>query len=355
VQRQKKKLRGSQKLHRWSLTTILSTVQQERFAKQLHTRTSDFFNQYITTVEMGEKRHYGDYAEHPDRAAKRHKEAGGGNYSDKPRYQQPGFKKHARRPESSNWAKKRARTIERRLRNPDNLPANVQRDLESELAALQRQIEERQDKRLRAHMIGKYHMLRFFGKPRSWRIENACCANLLERKKATRRQKQLKKRHDTTDDAAEKAELAEDLRVAEIDVLYPQYYPFLEPYVSLYPQSGNNGEGEGEGEEEKDDKEDDKDTAEKQSTAAQFTRGPRPPMWEEIKTTYEAGGLRALQKIRDRQPPKGDKQGKQGKEAKGAKGGKASAGTDGDKSGKKSKETKNAEEGSESDDGGFFE
>lgn len=113
---------------------------------------------------MGEKRQYGDYAEHPDRVAKRHKD--GSNYDiNKPRYQQPGFKKHARRPESSNWAKKRARTIERRLRNPDSLPANVQRDLEAELAALSRQIEDRQDKRLRAHMIGKYHMLRFFGKP----------------------------------------------------------------------------------------------------------------------------------------------------------------------------------------------
>lgn len=117
---------------------------------------------------MGEKRQYGDYGEHGDRVAKRYKETGG----DKPRYQQPGFKKHARRPESSNWAKKRARTIERRLRNPDNLPANVQRDLESELAALQRQVEERQDKRLRAHMIGKYHMLRFFGGCTLWSLSN---------------------------------------------------------------------------------------------------------------------------------------------------------------------------------------
>lgn len=169
--------------------------------------------------------------------------------------------------------------------------------------------------------------------------------NFVERKKATRRQKQLQKRHDTSDDAAEKAELEADLRVAEIDVLYPQYYPFLEAYVSLYPQSGKRGDDD----EEKEEKEDDKDTAEKQRAAAPFARGPRPPMWEEIKTTYEAGGLRALQKIRDRQPPK---EGKKDKEVKGGKGSKAE--TDGDKPSKKSKESKKVED-SDSDDGGFFE
>ncbi|KIH90633.1 rRNA-processing protein efg-1 [Sporothrix brasiliensis 5110] len=278
---------------------------------------------------MGEKRQYGDYAEHPDRAAKRQKESSNNSYnsynSDKPRHLQPGVKKHARRPESSNWAKKRARTIERRLRNPDSLPANVQRDLESELAALRRQIEERQSKRVRAHMISKYHMLRFF-----------------ERKKAIRRQKQLKKQHNATDDAAEKAELAQDLAVAEIDVLYPQYYPFLEPYVSLYPQSKKGT--------------DDKDDKDGKSTAP-FSRSPRPPMWEEIKAAYEAGGLQALQNIRDRQPPK---EGKQSKDAKGSKGSKASKA---DKAGAekkpgntaKSKESKKVEVESDSDDGGFFE
>ncbi|ERS97199.1 uncharacterized protein SPSK_02659 [Sporothrix schenckii 1099-18] len=284
---------------------------------------------------MGEKRQYGDYAEHPDRAAKRQKESANNSYhSDKQRHQQPGVKKHARRPESSNWAKKRARTIERRLRNPDSLPANVQRDLESELAALRRQIEERQSKRVRAHMISKYHMLRFF-----------------ERKKAIRRQKQLKKQHDATDDAAEKAELAQDLAVAEIDVLYPQYYPFLEPYVSLYPQSKKGKDGE-------DDKEDKEDKDGK--STAPFSRSPRPPMWEEIKAAYEAGGLRALQNIRDRQPPK---EGKQSKDAKGSKPSKASKASKADKAGTdnkpgktaKSKESKKVEVESDSDDGGFFE
>ncbi|CAK7213831.1 18S rRNA maturation protein [Sporothrix curviconia] len=273
---------------------------------------------------MGEKRQYGGDADHNGPSAKRYKASGRGGYQ-----QQSGFKKNARRSESSNWAKKRARTIERRLRNPGSLPANVQRDLERELAALQRQIEERQDKRQRAHMISKYHMIRFF-----------------ERKKAMRRQKQLQKRHDATQDEAEKAELAADLGVAEIDVLYPQYYPFLEAYVSLYPQSGKKGEGKEDGKGDKDgddgddgdDKEDGKDN---DTDPTKFSRGPRPPMWVTIKTAYEKGGLRALEAIRDRQPAKEGKN--------------AAKDTNGDKPSKKRKETKRMEEDSDSDSGGFFE
>ncbi|CAK7229249.1 18S rRNA maturation protein [Sporothrix bragantina] len=266
---------------------------------------------------MGEKRQYGGDADHSGPSAKRFKESRRGGY------QQPGFKKNARRPESSNWAKKRARTIERRLRNPESLPANVQRDLERELVALQRQIEGRQDKRQRAHMISKYHMIRFF-----------------ERKKAMRRQKQLQKRHDATEDETEKAEMAADLAVAEIDVLYPQYYPFLEAYVSLYPQSGKKGDGE-----EDEEKDDDKD---KDIDPTKFFKGPRPAMWDTIKAAYEKGGIRALEAIRDRQPAKEDKKADK-------TGSKAASETNGDKLGKKQKETKKAEEEEDSDDGGFFE
>lgn len=65
---------------------------------------------------------------------------------------------------SINSAKKRARTIERRLNKGDDLPADVQQKLEREMAALQRRVEEVQGKKLRQKMIGKYHMVRFFGK-----------------------------------------------------------------------------------------------------------------------------------------------------------------------------------------------
>ncbi|CAK7565563.1 MAG: 18S rRNA maturation protein [Sporothrix epigloea] len=271
---------------------------------------------------MGEKRQHGGDADHGGPSAKRYKESGKGGF------QQPNFKKNARRPESSNWAKKRARTIERRLRNPESLPANVQRDLERELAALQRQVEGRQDKRQRAHMISKYHMIRFF-----------------ERKKAMRRQKQLQKRHDAADDETEKRQLAEDLSVAEIDVLYPQYFPFLEAYVSLYPPSSKKGESAEVNDSKGKDEDKDADT-----DAPRFSRGPRPPMWDTIMRAYKSGGIPALEAIRDRQPDKGDRKTKTDKVSSNA-----ARGTKDDKTGKKNKELKKTEEEPDSDDGGFFE
>lgn len=104
---------------------------------------------------MGEKRQSNDYAE-AEPATKRHR-SDGFNKSQH-------TKKKAARPESSSWAKKRARAIERRMqRNPDSLPANVQQNLEREMIALRQQLSSRQEKKQRAYMISKYHMIRFFG------------------------------------------------------------------------------------------------------------------------------------------------------------------------------------------------
>ena len=64
-----------------------------------------------------------------------------------------------------NWVKKRARTIERRFKTGQNMPANIQNDLERELAHHQQKIEEIADEKRRKQMIKKYHMVRFFGKP----------------------------------------------------------------------------------------------------------------------------------------------------------------------------------------------
>ena len=66
--------------------------------------------------------------------------------------------------DSINAIKKRARAIERLLAR-DNLkiPANKQNDLERELAAHKRRIEDARTKKDRSRMIQKYHMVRFFG------------------------------------------------------------------------------------------------------------------------------------------------------------------------------------------------
>ena len=83
------------------------------------------------------------------------------------RDKKPQFKKLKRKEENINWVKKRARTIERLfLRENAKLPANVQKDLERELAAHQQRIEDEKFRKKRSDMIGRYHMVRFFGESR---------------------------------------------------------------------------------------------------------------------------------------------------------------------------------------------
>lgn len=65
--------------------------------------------------------------------------------------------------QSLNEIKKRARDIERRFAKGDELPADVQRNLERELAHCKRQVEDLQYKKKRSEMISKYHKVRFFG------------------------------------------------------------------------------------------------------------------------------------------------------------------------------------------------
>jgi hypothetical protein len=73
-------------------------------------------------------------------------------------------KKHKTREGTINWVKKRARTLERRFRRDhSNMPADVQNELERELAAHQQRLAGERDKKQRKKMITKYHMVRFFG------------------------------------------------------------------------------------------------------------------------------------------------------------------------------------------------
>lgn len=65
--------------------------------------------------------------------------------------------------QSLNEIKKRARDIQRRFQKADNIPADIQRNLERELAQCQRQIEDLGRKKRRSDMIGKYHHVRFYG------------------------------------------------------------------------------------------------------------------------------------------------------------------------------------------------
>ncbi|OAA58563.1 rRNA-processing protein efg1 [Niveomyces insectorum RCEF 264] len=264
---------------------------------------------------MGEKRRFhGETAEDGGGPApKRHREThdhdgGPGRFPSRGGYKKSSVREQ--RFDSSNWAKKRIRTIQRRLqRNPETLPANVQQDLERELSALRQQLAERMSKKQRAHMISKYHMVRFF-----------------ERKKATRLEKQLRRQLVGTEDPAARARIEADLHIAEVDRLYAHYHPLLEPYISLYPLSdkqksssgrssktndeedekdraGNGSESESESESE-DQEKGDKGVraAARQSSAAQALRASRPPMWTVVEATMRAGGLEALERLRWRDP-----------------------------------------------------
>lgn len=71
------------------------------------------------------------------------------------------------------WIKKRARAIERLFEHDNSkMPANVRKDLERELAAHKQRIAEDRQKKFRNKMIGKYHMVRFFGKTRILPIQD---------------------------------------------------------------------------------------------------------------------------------------------------------------------------------------
>ncbi|KAI2470396.1 hypothetical protein F4781DRAFT_390800, partial [Annulohypoxylon bovei var. microspora] len=166
---------------------------------------------------------------------------------------------------SINWMKKRARTIERRFKTGQNMPANIQNDLERELAHHQQRIEDAVDDKRRKAMIKKYHMVRFF-----------------ERKKADRLAKQMKSQLKTATDEKEIEKLNADLHRAEIDSLYTRYFPHRERYTSLYPVTAK-------GEEKKEDT----------SSAAQALYAERPPLWEVIEKA-STEGIPALVKIRER-------------------------------------------------------
>ncbi|KAK0748651.1 hypothetical protein B0T21DRAFT_380431 [Apiosordaria backusii] len=203
--------------------------------------------------------------------------------------------------ESMTAIKKRARAIERLLaHDAEKLPAHKKREMERELAAHKRRIADAQYKKNRAKMISKYHMVRFF-----------------ERKKATRIAKQLEKKLAQATDADEIAKLKTDLHKAEVDIAYAIYYPFMEPYISLYAKPAA-------GEEEK---------------ATQYLHTERPPMWALIEKTREEG-REALERLQNRKP-QDDAEGEEAEEG-------------GKKGSKKSKSAK-AKKDEESDDGGFFE
>ncbi|KAK0609211.1 hypothetical protein B0T14DRAFT_425465 [Immersiella caudata] len=169
--------------------------------------------------------------------------------------------------------KKRARALERLLAKQDlKIPADKQNDLERELAAHKQRIAEAMAKKHRSRMIGKYHMVRFF-----------------ERKKAMRFVKQMKRQLSELEDPEEIAKTKADLHIAEVDLDYAIYYPFLEPYASLYKSPSGEKKGD-------------------EPTTLQYLHAPRPPIWSVVEKVREEGKA-ALEKLQNRQPETGSEEG----------------------------------------------
>jgi len=178
---------------------------------------------------------------------------------------------------------------------------------------------------------------------------------------AKRVQTQLK----TATDPAEIEALNADLHITEVDINYAKYFPFLEPYISMYKVSTNKEK----------DKEDEK-------RAAQLAlHSERPPLWSTVEKAMEEG-QGALERLRDRrsnpdadapQPPsrpaskskaKTTKKAKQERPAEPAKTLEDSRPKKVDgaskwvnpykKKARESRDSGKREEASDSDDGGFF-
>ncbi|KAH8737756.1 hypothetical protein BGZ61DRAFT_582842 [Ilyonectria robusta] len=189
-------------------------------------------------------------------------------YSSGPSKKQKQSGKSKNRPNegSSQWARKRARNIDRLLQRNQDLPANVRNDLERELAAHKTTVTDKAFQKKRSAMIGKYHMVRFF-----------------ERKRAMRLAKQVRKRLEQSSSPEETEELKRHLHIAEVDEAYTQSFPHLETYVSLYKTESA-----------KDDKDEDKAAKSKALLEAE-----RPPMWSTIEQAMREGPS-ALRMVRER-------------------------------------------------------
>lgn len=99
----------------------------------------------------------------------------------------------------------------------------------------------------------------------------------IERQKATRLLKKLRKRLIEAESTEEVETLKTQMHVAEVDLNYTQYYPLSEPYVSLYPPKG-------------------KGTTEKEDDETEESQ-PKPKMWAEVEKCMEN---KTLDKLRNK-------------------------------------------------------
>lgn len=108
---------------------------------------------------------------------------------------------------------------------------------------------------------------------------------LAEKRKAQRLQKQLRKRLEAATDSDEAAQIKKDIHICEVDISYTVYFPYLEPYISLYPRVDGKSES----------------TDDEKSSAASNLHTERPALWTVVEKAMEEG-TPALERLRDRRP-----------------------------------------------------
>ncbi|KIW06347.1 uncharacterized protein PV09_02809 [Verruconis gallopava] len=113
--------------------------------------------------------------------------------------------------------KRRIRSLSRLLSNNPKIPADVKISHEREIQSLQHELVNVLLDKEKHEMIGKYHKVRFF-----------------ERQRATRRLKKAMKALEACEDAKDRPELERKVHIAQVDVNYPQYYPYMKVYQSLW-------------------------------------------------------------------------------------------------------------------------
>lgn len=69
-----------------------------------------------------------------------------------------------------NPLKSRIRSLQRLLEHNENLPADVRISHERELASCKWELQEAERERRKKEMIGRYHMVRFFGMQALWYV-----------------------------------------------------------------------------------------------------------------------------------------------------------------------------------------
>lgn len=107
----------------------------------------------------------------------------------------------------------------------------------------------------------------------------------LDRQKATRTLKRLKRELASLEDQSKKLEQLRKIHNAEVDVNYAIYYPLLKPYSSLYPRSKRDKN-------KVEESADDEGTVQNEADTEDIKGDPE--MWKAIERAMEEGTLDAL-------------------------------------------------------------